>query len=83
MASIISSSLQVFVSGIWYRNCSSHAGRRKTMPEKRKGMCAHPACQCPVEEGEKYCSQYCEDAADTTEISCNCEHAGCALAEAV
>jgi hypothetical protein len=30
-------------------------------------------------EGGKYCSQYCEDAADTTEISCNCGHIGCAM----
>jgi hypothetical protein len=53
------------------------------MPEKQKGMCAHPACNCPAPEGQKYCSQYCKDAADTTEISCNCEHQGCSLAEAV
>jgi len=60
-----------------------HFQEEGTMPEKRKGMCAHPACNCPVPEGEKYCSAYCEDAADTVEISCNCEHPGCALAEAV
>jgi hypothetical protein len=53
------------------------------MAEKQKGMCAHPACNCPVQEGEKYCSPYCHDAADTTEIFCGCEHQACALAEAV
>jgi|GraSoiStandDraft_41_1057321.scaffolds.fasta_scaffold2604856_1 hypothetical protein len=52
------------------------------MPEKPEGICAHPACICPVPEGEKYCSPYCEDAGNITEISCNCEHAGCALTEA-
>jgi hypothetical protein len=52
------------------------------MADKKKGMCAHPACNCMVSKGEKYCSAYCHDAADTTEISCNCEHAGCSLAEA-
>ena len=51
------------------------------MAENEEGICAHPACNCPVPPGEKYCSQYCEDAADMTEISCNCEHAGCELAE--
>jgi hypothetical protein len=45
--------------------------------------CAHPACSCVVPEDGKYCSQYCEDAADTTELSCNCRHAGCALEDAV
>jgi hypothetical protein len=53
------------------------------MAEKQKGMCAHPSCNCLVKEGEKYCSQYCHDAGDTIEISCNCEHPGCSLAEAV
>ena len=53
------------------------------MAEKQKGMCAHPSCNCLVKEGEKYCSQYCDDAGDTIEISCNCEHPGCSLAEAV
>ena len=24
------------------------------MPDKDKGICAHPACTCPVPEGEKY-----------------------------
>jgi hypothetical protein len=53
-----------------------------TMPEKTH-KCAHPSCQCRVEEGEKYCSTYCHDAGDTIEISCNCDHPGCSLAEAV
>jgi len=43
--------------------------------------CAHPACNCQVSENQKYCSQYCTDAAATTEISCNCGHAGCAVTE--
>jgi hypothetical protein len=42
-------------------------------PEK----CAHPICTCPAREDSKYCSAYCEDAGDTTEIGCNCGHAGC------
>ena len=40
--------------------------------------CAHPACNCPAPQGEKYCSGYCHDAGDLTELACNCGHAGCA-----
>jgi hypothetical protein len=45
--------------------------------------CAHPACKCTARPDNKYCSQYCEDASDTTEISCNCGHAGCSLESVV
>lgn len=47
------------------------------MAEVKK--CAHPSCKCPAPQDSKYCSAYCEDAKGTTEISCNCEHPGCAL----
>jgi len=43
--------------------------------------CEHPACHCVVEHGAKYCSQYCKDAGGTIELSCNCQHAGCAMSE--
>ena len=46
------------------------------MPESKK--CAHPACNCPAAQGDAYCSQYCKDAGDTVELSCNCGHTGCA-----
>jgi hypothetical protein len=39
--------------------------------------CAHPACNCPVDEHTKYCSEYCHDSAGRTEISCNCRHSAC------
>ncbi len=48
------------------------------MKENRK-KCAHPACNCMVDEDSKYCSPYCHDAGGKTEISCNCGHAGCAV----
>jgi hypothetical protein len=33
-------------------------------------------------EKDDYCSQYCKDAGkDDVEISCDCGHAGCSLAE--
>jgi hypothetical protein len=49
--------------------------------DAKSKKCAHPACACLVDKDTKYCSQYCEDAGNTTEISCNCAHAGCAVAE--
>ena len=33
------------------------------MAENNK--CAHPACNCRVAAGEKYCSTYCHDARNT------------------
>jgi hypothetical protein len=50
------------------------------MREQTK-KCEHPACNCLVAKGTKYCSQYCEDAKETIELSCNCRHAGCAMSE--
>jgi hypothetical protein len=47
--------------------------------ETRK--CAHPACICTVSNDTKYCSQYCKDAGETMELSCNCGHAGCVVSE--
>lgn len=49
------------------------------MADPQKKKCAHPACDCLVEKGNKYCSQYCKDAAGTMEISCNCRHAECGM----
>ena len=40
--------------------------------------CAHPACNCPAPQGEKYCSNYCHDMRQLTELACNCGHPGCA-----
>jgi len=39
--------------------------------------CAHPACNCQAAPDSRYCSQYCQDAKDTTELACNCGHPGC------
>lgn len=44
---------------------------------ERNNKCAHTACNCIVGEEDKYCSSYCHDAADKTELSCNCGHPGC------
>lgn len=45
----------------------------------KKTKCAHPSCNCSAADGSKYCSQYCKDAGNTMELSCNCGHEGCAL----
>jgi len=51
---------------------------RRTQQMANTQKCAHPACNCTVANGSKYCSEYCHDAAGTTELACNCGHAGCA-----
>lgn len=45
------------------------------MAEAKK--CAHETCNCLVKDGEKYCSQVCEDSAGTTSLGCDCPHPGC------
>jgi hypothetical protein len=42
--------------------------------------CAHPSCQCTVPKGGpygKYCSEYCKESAQQTELRCGCQHAEC------
>lgn len=48
------------------------------MAEETK-KCAHPSCICTVAHDQKYCSMYCEGAANSTEISCGCGHPGCEI----
>ena len=45
------------------------------MSEPKK--CARSICSCVVPDGEKYCSQMCEDSKGFTEIKCDCKHPGC------
>jgi hypothetical protein len=41
-------------------------------------VCAHRKCNCTVEGERRYCSDDCEDAADTDPTSeCACGHPGC------
>jgi hypothetical protein len=49
------------------------------MADEENDKCAHPACNCMAAADSDYCSTYCEDAKDTTELSCNCGHPGCEL----
>lgn len=46
------------------------------MPEKTQ-TCAHRSCKCRVAEKDEYCSEYCRDGRDITEIGCGCEHTPC------
>jgi len=39
--------------------------------------CAHPECGCAPDDSSKYCSDSCKEAADLTEIACQCGHPGC------
>ncbi|HVG35772.1 MAG TPA: hypothetical protein VM911_22160 [Pyrinomonadaceae bacterium] len=45
--------------------------------ESNQKKCAHPSCSCVVSGEDKYCSEYCNDAKDLTEIGCGCEHPSC------
>ena len=46
------------------------------MPEKTH-TCAHINCKCRVAEDVEYCSEYCSEGRDITEIGCGCEHPPC------
>jgi hypothetical protein len=51
---------------------------RVEMADTKK--CAHPQCKCTVTDGGaygKYCSEHCREAADQTELMCDCKHPGC------
>ena len=42
--------------------------------------CAHPACECMVEKGQrfgKYCSEHCKEAGTLTVLRCHCMHPEC------
>jgi hypothetical protein len=47
------------------------------------GKCGHEKCHCTV-DGDDFCSDYCEDRADTAEVqvigdeACRCGHPACA-----
>ena len=39
--------------------------------------CAHPGCNCQAADGSSYCGAWCEGAAGTPEVTCNCGHVPC------
>jgi hypothetical protein len=43
--------------------------------------CAHDQCKCEVSSTERFCSDYCKDAAEIEEVElqCACGHAPCEL----
>jgi hypothetical protein len=46
-----------------------------------QNKCAHIPCLCVVADGEKFCSEPCQDAgAEEVEIACECGHESCPLA---
>ncbi len=86
MRRLVGSLLEVF---LWKTKCTTHGADRPARFElidaeedsmaRNKKKCEHPACNCMVDEDDDYCSPYCSDASETTEISCSCGHAGCAI----
>ena len=53
------------------------------MAENKAGTCAHPGCECLVEKGERYCSDYCESLGKQPSFACECGHTECAAGETV
>jgi hypothetical protein len=53
------------------------------MADNKTGTCAHPGCECPVEKGQRYCSDYCESLGKLPSIACECGHSECAGSETV
>jgi hypothetical protein len=49
------------------------------MPATTEKTCAHPECNCEVNEGQTYCSQSCADNTQRTDqkLQCQCGHPGC------
>ena len=43
----------------------------------KKTKCAHESCKCVVEDHEEFCSEYCLEAREVTELGCGCEHPPC------
>jgi hypothetical protein len=53
------------------------------MSEEPNNKCAHPACDCPTEEGSKYCGEYCKNAEKSRVIEIGCSSSTTLVAEAV
>ncbi len=43
----------------------------------KQEKCKHAACNCMSPQGQSYCSDWCKDAKNMTEIACQCKHPGC------
>jgi hypothetical protein len=54
----------------------NHEKENREMADENK-QCANASCSCPADEGEKYCSAYCQGKADTTTIDCDCGCPSC------
>ena len=54
------------------------------MAKEKTDKCKHPACNCSVENGNEYCSLYCQSVGiDHPSDACECGHTECAVGEAV
>lgn len=40
-------------------------------------FCLHEGCNCVVEEGNQYCSDFCREHAGPPMEKCDCGHPGC------
>lgn len=49
-------------------------------PRVDRQRCEHPSCACAVDMSAPhwpFCSEHCKEAADTTELRCDCQHPAC------
>jgi hypothetical protein len=46
-----------------------------------KHKCSYEECQCQIPSTQEYCSDYCSNADEVSEVElqCNCNHPPCAL----
>jgi hypothetical protein len=50
------------------------------MADSQLAKCAHPACECKVPKNGpfgKFCSEYCRERNQMTELKCRCDHDEC------
>lgn len=54
-----------------------------TAPTPTETKCAHPACNCPAEPGQQYCSTNCQESmkhGTGSRTECGCNHDACRIA---
>jgi hypothetical protein len=51
-----------------------------TIPDTTRTTCAHASCKCRLADNRPYgdyCSEYCKENAELTELRCQCEDPAC------
>jgi hypothetical protein len=45
--------------------------------QEETNACAQTSCNCQVAKEGEFCSEYCLETREVTEIGCGCEHPTC------